>query len=150
RWGCRLNDHAQASGTINDQHRRVGELQTLCLGRQDLIALLELDDGLDGSKRLGGRGRTNPNHAGLGEVDRDLFPPASRPVASEAEGGEITLRAPRSTPHNRRGPPSMPRAELGIHGLRSWGRNWSRKVRETRSSSSQKRPEQGQEVLAAR
>jgi hypothetical protein len=25
--------------------------------------------------------------------------------------------------------------ELGIHGLRSWGRNWSRKVRETRSSS---------------
>src|SRR5208337_4252503 len=29
------------------------------------------------------------------------------------------------------------RVELGIHGLRSWGRNWSRKVRETRSSSSQ-------------
>jgi len=57
---------------------------------------------------------------------------------------------PRPTPHDRRGPPSMPRAELGIHGLRSWGRNWSRKVRETRSSSSQKRPEQGQEVLAAR
>src|SRR5271157_857941 len=26
--------------------------------------------------------------------------------------------------------------ELGIHGLKSWGRNWSRKVRETRSSSS--------------
>ncbi len=24
--------------------------------------------------------------------------------------------------------------ELGIHGLKSWGRNWSRKVRETRSS----------------
>jgi|GEM_PF-4607779 len=35
----------------------------------------------------------------------------------------------------------MPRAELGIHGLRRWGRNWSRKVRETRSSSSQKRSE---------
>jgi len=31
--------------------------------------------------------------------------------------------------------------ELGIHGLRSWGRNLSRKVRETRSSSSQKRSE---------
>ena len=30
----------------------------------------------------------------------------------------------------------------------SWGRNWSRKVRETRSSSSQKRSERGQEVLA--
>src|SRR5271165_2880716 len=26
------------------------------------------------------------------------------------------------------------RVALGIHGLRSWGRNWSRKVRETRSS----------------
>jgi len=25
--------------------------------------------------------------------------------------------------------------ELGIHGLKSWGRNWSRKVREMRSSS---------------
>jgi len=40
-------------------------------------------------------------------------------------------------------------AELGIHGLKSWGRNWYRKVRETRSSSSQKRSERGQEVLAA-
>src|SRR5208283_1451826 len=28
------------------------------------------------------------------------------------------------------------RIELGIHGLKSWDRNWSRKVRETRSSSS--------------
>src|SRR5271157_5351470 len=35
----------------------------------------------------------------------------------------------------------MSRAELGVHGLRSWGRNLSRKVRETRSSSSQKRSE---------
>src|SRR5271157_1878415 len=26
------------------------------------------------------------------------------------------------------------RVELGIHGLRSWGRNWSRKVRETWNS----------------
>src|SRR5271157_5660785 len=33
------------------------------------------------------------------------------------------------------------RVELGIHGLKNWGRNLSRKVRETRSSSSQKRPE---------
>ena len=33
------------------------------------------------------------------------------------------------------------RLELGIHGLKSWDRNWSRKVRETRSSSSQKWPE---------
>jgi hypothetical protein len=33
------------------------------------------------------------------------------------------------------------RVELGIHDLRSWGRNWSRKVRETRSSSCQKRSE---------
>jgi hypothetical protein len=31
------------------------------------------------------------------------------------------------------------RIELGIHSLKSWVRNWSRKVRETRSSSSQKR-----------
>ncbi len=30
----------------------------------------------------------------------------------------------------------------------SWGRNWYRKFRETRSSSSQKRSERGQEVLA--
>src|SRR5208337_2686037 len=30
----------------------------------------------------------------------------------------------------------------GIHGLKSWGRKLSRKVRGTRSSSSQKRPEQ--------
>ena len=50
---------------------------------------------------------------------------------------------------NRRGPPLVPRAELGIHGLKSWGRKKSRKVRETRSSHSQKRPERGQEVLAA-
>ncbi len=28
------------------------------------------------------------------------------------------------------------RIELGIHGLKSWDRNWSRKVRETRSLSS--------------
>src|SRR5208283_2912778 len=32
----------------------------------------------------------------------------------------------------------------------SWGRNWSRKVRETHSSSSQKRSERGEGVLAAR
>ena len=47
----------------------------------------------------------------------------------------------RTTSVNYRDPPSMSRAELGIHGLKSWGRNLSRKVRETRSSSSQKRPE---------
>ena len=51
---------------------------------------------------------------------------------------------------NRRGPLSMLCAELGINGLKSSGRNWYRKVRETRSSSSQKRSERGQEVLAAR
>ena len=33
------------------------------------------------------------------------------------------------------------RVELGIHGLKSWGRNWSRKVRETRNSRGQKRSE---------
>jgi hypothetical protein len=33
------------------------------------------------------------------------------------------------------------RVELGIHGLKAGGRNWSRKVQETRSSSSQKRSE---------
>ena len=27
------------------------------------------------------------------------------------------------SPVDRRGPPSMPRTELGIHGLKSWGRN---------------------------
>jgi len=31
------------------------------------------------------------------------------------------------------------RFELGIHGVKSWGRNWNRQVRETRSSSSPKR-----------
>ena len=40
--------------------------------------------------------------------------------------------------------------ELDIYSLKSWGRNWSRKVRETRSSSSQKRSERGREVLTAR
>jgi len=35
----------------------------------------------------------------------------------------------------------MPRAEPGIHGLKSWGRNWSRKVRETRSLSNHRRSE---------
>jgi hypothetical protein len=39
-----------------------------------------------------------------------------------------------TTTVNRRGPPSMPRAELDVHNLRSWGRKLSRKVRETRSS----------------
>ncbi len=39
-----------------------------------------------------------------------------------------------TTTVNRRGPPSMPRAELEVHNLRSWGRKLSRKVRETRSS----------------
>src|SRR5271157_460853 len=47
-------------------------------------------------------------------------------------------------------PPDPQWAELGIHGLKSWGRNLSRKVRETRSSSSQKRSERGREVLEAR
>ena len=49
----------------------------------------------------------------------------------------------------RRPPPEdrkcWQRGELGIHGLKSWGRNWYRKVRETRSSSSQKRPERSAE-----
>ena len=42
------------------------------------------------------------------------------------------------------------RVELGIHDLKRWGRNRYRKVRETRSSSSRKRSERGQEALAAR
>jgi len=33
------------------------------------------------------------------------------------------------------------RIGLGIHSLKSWGRNWKRKVREARSSSSRKGPE---------
>jgi hypothetical protein len=41
----------------------------------------------------------------------------------------------------------MPRAELGIHGLKSWVRNWSRKLRETRSSSSQRRSERSAEEV---
>src|SRR5208337_3227932 len=49
----------------------------------------------------------------------------------------------------RRPPPEdrkcWQRGELGIHGLKSWGRNWYRKVRETRSSTSQKRPERSAE-----
>ncbi len=42
---------------------------------------------------------------------------------------------------NRRGPLSMPRAELGIHGLKAGAATGLEKVRETRSSSSQKRSE---------
>ena len=50
------------------------------------------------------------------------------------------VQAARNGP--RRGPEVLAsRIELGIRGLKSWGRNWSRKVRETRSSSSQKRSE---------
>jgi len=41
-----------------------------------------------------------------------------------------------TTSLNRRGLPSMPPAELGINGPKSWGRDWYRKVRETRSSGS--------------
>ncbi|HMF38825.1 MAG TPA: hypothetical protein VKF17_19475 [Isosphaeraceae bacterium] len=41
-----------------------------------------------------------------------------------AAGGDCSLS---TTSVNRRVPPSMPRAELGIHGLKSWGRDWSRK-----------------------
>src|SRR5208337_5114371 len=51
----------------------------------------------------------------------------------------LPRHSPLATRHSP--PPSMPRAELGIQGLKSWGRNWYRKVRETRSSSSQERPE---------
>ena len=69
------------------------------------------------------------------------------PSPSELKG---SLRKLTSTSVNRRRPPSMPRAEPGLHGLKSWGRNLSRKVREARSSSSQKRSERGQEVVAAR
>jgi len=65
----------------------------------------------------------------------------SRPEHSPHDHFPLTHHASRLTPHDRRGPPPMPRAELGIHGLRSWGRNLSRKVRETRSSSSRKRSE---------
>src|SRR5271157_2637243 len=35
------------------------------------------------------------------------------------------------------------RVELGLHGLRSWGRNWSRKVRETWNSGGLQRHEGG-------
>ena len=63
----------------------------------------------------------------------------------EATGRACSLS---TTSVNRRGPPSLPRAELGIQGPKSRGRNLSRKVRETRSSSSQKRSERGQAVLA--
>ena len=49
------------------------------------------------------------------------------------------VQAARNAPSEDR--KCWPRFELGIHGLKSLGRNWSRKVRETRSSSSQKRSE---------
>ena len=66
-------------------------------------------------------------------LDRVVIPDDSSTLANESSGSTVNAGA-----------------ELGVDGLRSWGRNWSRKVRETRSSSSQKRPERGQEVLAAR
>ena len=39
----------------------------------------------------------------------------------EATGRDCSLS---TTSVNRQGPPSMPRAELGIIGLKSWGLDW--------------------------
>jgi hypothetical protein len=47
------------------------------------------------------------------QPDALTSPPSSRTKA-------LTPHAPRLTPHDLRGPPSMPRAELGIHGLNRW------------------------------
>ena len=56
------------------------------------------------------------------------FWPESQNVAScdlldfiEATGRDCSLS---TTSVDRRGPPSMPRAELGINGLKSLGRDW--------------------------
>ena len=54
-----------------------------------------------------------------------------------------------TTSVDRRGPPSMPR-RAGYPLTEQMSRKLSRKVRETRSSRSRKRPERGQEVLAGR
>src|SRR5208283_2702260 len=43
----------------------------------------------------------------------------------------LTLHALSTTSVNRQGPPSMPRAELSINGLKSWGRDWLRLVEKT-------------------
>ncbi len=68
----------------------------------------------------------------------DRVSPCLRPLACHPQttGRPSGDRSSSTASVDRRGPPLMPRAELGIHGLRSWGRNLSRKVRETRSSSS--------------
>ncbi len=73
----------------------------------------------------------------------DRVSPCLRPLACHPQttGRPNGDRSSSTASVDRRGPPLMLRAELGIHGLRSWGRNLSRKVRETRSSSSQKRSE---------
>ena len=61
--------------------------------------------------------------------------PGKSPEKSEKRG----VHAARNAPSEDR--KCWERLELGIQDLKSWGRNWSRKVRETRSTSSQKRSE---------
>src|SRR5271157_535210 len=66
------------------------------------------------------------------------FPPTRAPNSTRvaATGLEKSenrgVQAARNAPSEDR--KCWQRVELGIHGPRSWGRNWSRKVRETQSS----------------
>src|SRR5271157_2500888 len=86
-------------------------------------------------------------------VPFDRRSPSPRPLARhlgihghKAGAGKSLEKSEKRAVHAARNGPSADRQywqrfELGIQGLKNWGRNWSRKVRETRSSSSRKRPE---------
>src|SRR5208282_119640 len=86
-------------------------------------------------------------------VPYDRWSPSARPPARHlgiqglkaGAGKSLEKSEKRAVQAARNGPSAdrqyWQRFELGIQGLKNWGRNWSRKVRETRSSSSRKRPE---------
>src|SRR5271157_3587515 len=86
-------------------------------------------------------------------VPFDRRSPSPRPLARHlgihghkaGAGKSLEKSEKRAVQAARNGPSAdrryWQRFELGIQGLKNWGRNWSRKVRETRSSRSQKRSE---------
>src|SRR5208337_2013846 len=85
---------------------------------------------------LGGARQLVHNHEQTGTVapsENGRLPPVlAHQLASAHEKSEKRgVQAARNAPSEDR--KCWQLVELGIHGLRSWGRNWSRKVRETRS-----------------
>src|SRR5208337_2544825 len=91
---------------------------------------------------------------GLGLDGNDHAKVRVRRIALETGHLRVNGRVAKAAPRARKGhslsgthflAPGKRGWPFRLHGLKSWGRNLSRKVRETRSSSSQKPPERSAE-----